>query len=389
MKTIVNIKQSFYQMLSLIILVLITSNCTQNGTAQTTPPPPPTNEKYIKIALLLDTSNSMDGLINQAKSQLWTIVNELSRAVCDNTKPNLQIALYEYGNDGLPASEGHIRQVAPFTSDLDLISEKLFALTTNGGNEFCGQVINTSLSQLAWNTDGDDLQLIFIAGNEPFTQGRVSYRTACSSAKNKGVVVNTIFCGNFQEGVNTSWKDGADLTGGNYMSIEQNTRTVYVSSPYDDRIAALNQKLNQTYIAYGSVGKAKKENQVKQDQNASAYGSVNVVERTVSKSSHVYNNKTWDLVDASEDANFEIKDIEQSALPAEMQKMTDDEKEKYIEDNKAQRQSIQKEINELNQKRITYIAQQKQSENADNTLDEAMLKAIRAQAKSKNFVFEK
>ena len=36
------------------------------------------NKQTIKVALLLDTSNSMDGLINQAKAQLWEIVNELS-----------------------------------------------------------------------------------------------------------------------------------------------------------------------------------------------------------------------------------------------------------------------------------------------------------------------
>lgn len=30
----------------------------------------------IQLALLLDTSNSMDGLIDQARSRLWQIVNE-------------------------------------------------------------------------------------------------------------------------------------------------------------------------------------------------------------------------------------------------------------------------------------------------------------------------
>ena len=58
------------------------------------------SKQFIKVALLLDTSNSMDGLIDQAKAQLWEIVNELSYAKCHNNKPNLQIALYEYGNDG-------------------------------------------------------------------------------------------------------------------------------------------------------------------------------------------------------------------------------------------------------------------------------------------------
>lgn len=149
----------------------------------------------IRVALLLDTSNSMDGLIDQAKAQLWDIVNELALAKCDNQQPDLRIALYEYGNDGLPASEGYIRQVIGFSNDLDAISEKLFSLTTNGGNEFCGQVIQTSLKQLEWGNNANDLKLIFIAGNEPFSQGSVSYKKAAELANGKDVTVNTIFAG--------------------------------------------------------------------------------------------------------------------------------------------------------------------------------------------------
>ena len=103
-----------------------------------------------KVALLLDTSNSMDGLINQAKAQLWEIVNELSHAKCHGETPKLEIALYEYGNDKLSLREGYIHQILQFTSDLDEISERLFSLTTNGGSEFCGQVIQTSLNELDW-----------------------------------------------------------------------------------------------------------------------------------------------------------------------------------------------------------------------------------------------
>ena len=95
-------------------------------------------DQTIMVALLLDTSNSMDGLIDQAKSQLWKIVNEMAAAKSrDGKRPNIKIALYEYGNNGLSSSEGHIRQVSPLTEDLDFISEKLFSLTTNGGEEYC------------------------------------------------------------------------------------------------------------------------------------------------------------------------------------------------------------------------------------------------------------
>ena len=145
-----------------------------------------TSNNTVKIALLLDTSNSMDGLINQAKAQLWDIVNKFTYAKCGNEKrPKLQIALYQYGNDNLSSREGYIQQVLGFTSDLDEISEKLFSLTTNGGEEFCGQVIQTSLNQLEWGKNPDNLKMIFIAGNEPFTQGKLDYRDAVTNAKEK------------------------------------------------------------------------------------------------------------------------------------------------------------------------------------------------------------
>lgn len=318
-------------------------------------PAPPAKDQSIQLALLLDTSNSMDGLIDQAKSQLWKIVNELAAAKCaDGKKPNIKIALYEYGNDGLPSSEGYIRLVSGLTDDLDLISEKLFALSTNGGNEYCGQVINTSLKQLEWSTSANDLKMIFIAGNEPFTQGRISYRTASALAREKGVVVNTIFCGPYEEGVSTSWKDGADITGGSYMSIEQNRRTVYVPSPYDDRISALNEKLNNTYVYYGSSGASKKELQALQDSNAGSYGEANKVERAVSKSSHAYKNSSWDLVDAAKENEEVVANAKDEDLPKEMKGMTTAQRQAYVKEKATERKKIQDEIQALNKKRLRF-----------------------------------
>lgn len=352
------------------------------------PAPPVVKDQSIQLALLLDTSNSMDGLIDQAKSQLWKIVNELAAAKCaDGKKPNIKIALYEYGNDGLPSSEGYIRLVSGLTDDLDVISEKLFALSTNGGNEYCGHVINTSLKQLEWSTSANDLKMIFIAGNEPFTQGGISYRVAGTNAKEKGVVVNTIFCGPFDDGISTSWKDGADITGGSYMSIEQNRKTVYVPSPYDDRITALNEKLNDTYVYYGSSGASKKELQSRQDSNAGSYGDANKVERAVSKSSHAYKNSTWDLVDASKENEEVIAKAKDEDLPKEMKGMSVAQRQAYVKEKANERKKIQDEIQALNKKRMEYVTANTPKENAETMLDGAMIKAIRDKAKTKNLSF--
>lgn len=356
--------------------------------AHATEPIETKEDNIVQIALLLDTSNSMDGLINQAKSQLWDIVNEFGYAKCGNdSRPNLQIALYQYGNDNLSANEGYIQQVLGFSSDLDEISEKLFSLTTNGGEEYCGKALQTSLHQLPWNKNPDLLRMIFIAGNEPFNQGRYNYRNALANAKEKDVVVNTIFCGNYDLGVNTDWKNGASITGGEYMAIDHNKKVVHINTPYDDIIIKLNSRLNTTYISYGSMGKSKIIAQEVQDSNAMEMEEAVAVKRAVSKSSRLYNNKKWDLVDAYDDAEFEISSVDNNELPEELQGKSENEIKIYIESKKTEREEIQKEIQAYNKKRLAYIAEHQKDEKSGE-LENAMIKAIKKQAKSKNYSWE-
>ena len=338
----------------------------------------------VQIALLLDTSNSMDGLINQAKAQLWDIVNEFTYVRCGNeVRPRLEIALYQYGNNDLSSREGYIQQVLGFSSDLDEISEKLFSLTTNGGEEYCGEVIHTSIRQLDWGKNPDHLRMIFIAGNEPFTQGKLDYRDAASQAKESDIVVNTIFCGDYHQGIKTAWQKGALLTGGEYMSIDHNHQAVHIATPYDDIIIRLNKKLNRTYISYGYSGAASLANQSLQDRNAMEMEEAVAIKRAVSKSSAYYGNAEWDLVDAADEDDFDISHVERKYLPAELQSKSDNELKAYVAEKKAERKKIQDEIQSLNTKRQKYISEKSAEEKGE--LEAAMLKAIRKQAADKNF----
>lgn len=344
-----------------------------------------TYKQTIQVALLLDTSNSMDGLINQAKAQLWEIVNQLSYAKCRSIQPDLEIALYEYGNSGLSSREGYIRQVIGFSDDLDEISEKLFSLTTNGGNEFCGQVINTSVKELEWGKNPDDLRLVFIAGNEPFNQGRLHYKDAITDAKEKDIVVNTIYCGDYQSGIHTFWKDGADRGKGDYMNIDHNKAVVHIATPYDDIIIQLNGKLNGTYIPYGSLGATKMEMQSVQDANAAELDEVVSVKRAVTKSGRLYNNSKWDLVDAEKEKDFSYDKLDQKKLPKVLQGKSTSELKAYVTAKSAERKKIQEKIQELNKKRTAFIAT-KQKENSENVdLENAMISAIKRQAKTKGY----
>lgn len=343
----------------------------------------------IQLALLLDTSNSMDGLIDQAKSQLWKIVNELATTKKDNKSVELYVALYEYGKDAIPAQEGHLRNIVPFTQDLDKISEELFKLKTNGGEEFCGKVILNAVNNLQWNKSNDELKIIFIAGNEPFTQGDVNYKEACKKSIKNGIVVNTIFCGNYDEGIQTMWKDGADISDGKYMNIDHNAKIVHIDAPQDNDIIKLGQELNKTYIAFGNDGEKYKMRQSEQDANTMSLSNEVMVQRSVTKSGAQYKNSGWDLVDAKKEGKVKVEELKEEELPDNMKKMTVQERKSYLDKMEKEREQIQEKITKLNDERSKYVVQKMLENKNENTLDAVMIKTIREQAKQKNYSFEK
>jgi hypothetical protein len=353
--------------------------------------PEPQQGPRVQIAVLLDTSNSMDGLIVQAKTQLWKIVNEFAIAKVDGKSPNVEVALYEYGNDGLPEEGGHMRLVVPLTGDLDKVSLELFALKTNGGDEFCGQVIGVAVKNLSWSASNDDLKVIFIAGNEPFTQGSVDYKVTCKDAITKGVVVNTIFCGSKQEGEGSGWKDGAMLADGSFMNIDQNQIAAEPAAPQDQELAKLSQELNKTYVGYGADRKEKEDLQKDMDDKAEEAGTSVAAGRAQSKAAgkKLYDCSAWDLIDAlakDPDIFSKVKDEE---LPEEMRKMTVDEKKAFVAGKAKERTEMQAKIKELSEARKIFIAEEmKKQAGSGDTLDSAMIKALRSQAAKKGFKFE-
>jgi len=355
------------------------------GIEQPIAPPKP----LVQMAILLDTSGSMSGLIDQARAELWAIVNEFIFAKRNNLQPELQVALYEYGKNSVSRENGYIRMIVPLTTDLDKTSEELFALKTNGGQEYCGWVIKDAAENLQWTNNPDDLKVIFIAGNEPFTQGPVDYRQACKAAASRGVIVNTVHCGSETDGANGKWKDGALLADGKYLNIDHNRKTVHIAAPQDKQITELGVKLNDTYIAFGRMGRTNAERQSTQDRNAANASKQAEVQRAVTKSSQYYQNDNWDLVDALNNNTLQLESLKPEDLPEEMKDMTTEQRQAYVEARQKERAEIQKKIQKLNAQRSKYVADEmKKLQGSEKTLGSAVIQAIRDQAAKRNFKFE-
>ncbi len=374
----------------LVVLLSACLTCLMAAPAFSLPAFLTQNPPKIQLAILLDTSSSMDGLIDQTRNQLWQVVNEFAKAKKNGVSPVLEVAVYEYGNDGLPAQNGYIRQVTGLTRELDKVSEALFALTTNGGSEFCGQAIDTALKGLQWSQSQGDIKAIFIAGNEPFNQGPVSYHEVIAAAKKKGVTVNTIHAGSYDEGAQGGWKEGALLAGGNYMSIDHNQQIVQIVAPQDQKIAELNAKLNQTYVPYGAQGPAAAERQVEQDAKNSGVSLGQLAQRVKSKVSALYDNSNWDLVDALGSGSVKLDDVKPEALPEPMRSMDKKEQENFIAEKAGERKKIQEEITSLTRARDDYVAaeQAKAAKPAAPTVSEALTAAVQAEGKKKEFDFK-
>lgn len=351
------------------------------------------NNPRIQAAILLDVSNSMDGLIEQAKAQLWTMVNVMGKSKCNGVTPRIEIALYEYGRDNNDQLKGYVKQISPFTADLDKLSQDLFALTTNGGQEYCGQVIHTSLNELSWDTASSNYKVIFISGNEDFLQGNISYTIACNEAKKKGVIVNTIYCGDRLQGIREHWNLLGECGNGSFTNINSDAKPEDIPTPYDSTLITLNNKLNGTYIYYGETGRQKQAMQTTADANNAGINTYVGVNRIAAKSQKAtYYNAGWDLIDAKDEDKKILDKVDFKTLPDSLRNKNKAELEAIINQKGNERGLIQKEIQEINKKREAYINDEKQRQAKNNnntqTLETEVEKIIREQAKRFNMKIE-
>ncbi|MFZ2874546.1 MAG: vWA domain-containing protein [Phycisphaerales bacterium] len=361
--------------------------------AQTAPQPAAAEPapKPVDLAICLDTSGSMDGLIDAARQKLWDVVNDLATA---KPRPALRVALLSFGNDGYTQESGWVKVLLPFSTDLDEVSNQLFALTTNGGTEYVGRVVSKATTDLGWSTDAG-LKLIIVAGNESADQDQqVSYKKASADAIAKGIMVNSIYCGPEGGPDAPAWREVASLADGQFFAIDQNKNEV-IPTPHDSKLAELSTALNGTYVPVGDAGVVAAENQARQDSNAAAAAPAAVASRAATKAGYLYR-ATWDLVDrvyaADEKERVAIETVKAEDLPENMRSMTIEQRREYVEQQRTRREQLRKEIGEVSGQRAAFLEEEKRKQATAagaETFESALRRAVREQAASKGFRWEK
>ncbi len=366
---------------------LVAATASAQAPASATPAAIPVDRPMVELAVCLDISGSMDGLIESAKARLWSIVNDLATA---KPVPQLRVALLTYGCDAYDSSTGWVVVDADLTEDLDLISQKLFSLKTNGGTEFVGRVVDKAAKSLAWSTDPNALRVIVVAGNEGADQDiEVTYQNASRASIERGIVVNSIYCGAATDPIAAAWGEVARLADGQFLCIDQTMGAVVAETPFDKQLTELSGTINSTYLACGVQGQEKWANQTVQDRNAQSLSGGVAAQRAASKGSAIYDNRAWDIVDGCAAGSMKLEEIKDEDLPEEMRGKTIEQKKSIVEAKQVERTRIQKEIQALQAQRDAYLADaaRKQATTQGVALDDALKQAIRSQATKKGMQF--
>ena len=370
----------------------------------------------IDLAICLDTSGSMSGLIESAKQRLWALVNDL--AVAEPT-PRLRVALLTYGSPSYGAEDGYVHVQVPLTDDLDMVSMKLFELGTDGGDEYVARVTDSAAKNLAWSKEEAAVKMIVVAGNEAATQDpQVTLEQACGFAIEKGIVVSSLYCREGGQQAQTrgsnslaqtvapanaagptpiamplddialGWKRVATLADGAFAMIDQDSGVVIMETPLDDKLAALSTEINGTYIPYGSNAQWACSNQAVQDANAIGLNNEAAASRALTKGGGLYV-CGWDLVDALEGGTVEPDAIDRELLGEEHKELTDDELLALVDTKRAERAKIRAAIAELGEQREAWLVNERETLGVDESasFDSPIRFALRDLAETRGFVF--
>jgi hypothetical protein len=354
-------------------------------TPLTAAPPAADATRPVDVVLCLDTSGSMNGLLDSARRRLWAVVNDMAKL---EATPTLRVAVYSYGNNSYDPARGWVRKETDLTTDLDEVHKRLHTLTIASANssELVARVTRDAVADLKWSADANALRLVFVCGNEQADQDTVvSLKDVAASARARGVVVNTIYCGPANHTDAAGWKEFATACDGKFANIEQNrTAAEEIATPFDAEIAKLGVKINDTYLWYGANGRDGALKQLAGDQAARGGAAA---DRAATKAGRFYKNAEADLIDrVCADKTFDLKKLKNEELPEEMRKLKPEDREAYVKKKATEREEIQKKVTDLTTRRALYVEAERKRQPtppAEKALDEALREILRDQAGSK------
>jgi len=345
----------------------------------------------VDVVFVLDTTGSMSGLIQTAKEKIWSIATTMASA---QPTPEIRIGLVAYRDRG----DQYVTKVVDLSDDLDSVYATLMDFEAGGGGdspESVNKALYDAVHQMSWSEGEQSYQVVFLVGDAPphMDYNEVRYPAIVAAANEKGIVINTIQCGDIPTTV-PAWTQIASLGQGNFFQVEQAGGAVAFTSPFDAKIAELSAKLDDTRLYYG--------NEEEKERMLNKVAAADKMEVSASLASRarrgVFNAAAGgrlnlvgenELVDAVASGAVELDDLEAADLPEALKPMAPAEQSAYVARLADERADLKRQIQELSVDRDGYIAKKvDEAGGMKDSLDQKLYEAVKEQAGKAGLEYE-
>ena len=340
----------------------------------------------VEVVFCLDTTGSMGGLIEGAKQKIWSIVNQIANG---RPSPEIKVGLLGYRD----RKDAYVTKLFELTTDLDEVHKNLKEFKADGGGdtpESVNQAINESVVKFKWSKDKDTLRIIFLVGDAPPHMDYaddVKYPESCKLAADRGIIINTVLCGNDLEAKRV-WQELCAKAGGTFAQIAQDGGVQAIDTPFDKDLAEINGKLLKTNVCWGYERdrKAGEEKAAAAESLPAAGGLAADSAGFRSKASRLAAN---DLLDDLKEGRVKLGDIKDDQLPDDLKKMKPEERKAHVEKLQKDREDLKKKALDLDKKRLDFIAKKLAEDKgkAKDGFDNQILDTLRKQAEKVNIKY--
>jgi hypothetical protein len=328
----------------------------------------------VEVVFCIDTTGSMGGLLAGAKAKIWSICNQIASG---KPVPQLKVGLVAYRDRG----DEYITRVFDLRKDLDAIQSELSTYVAAGGGdapESVNQALFDAVHKISWSTDRRTLRIIFLVGDAPphmDYKDDVKYPVTCKRAVEKGILINTVQCGEDLD-CTKYWKDIAAKAGGEYVAIPQSGGVVATMTPFDGPLAHIGEELLKTALIYGDF--------VQKGKGSRMLAAARALKGSAAADRAAFCAKyreigPYDLLDAVTAKRVKLEDVRDDDLPANMKRLrTLADRRSFLDRVAAHRAKLYKEAMAQEKKRTDALAARKVSK---ESFDLKVLEVLRKQAK--------
>ncbi|MDH3641723.1 MAG: VWA domain-containing protein [Gammaproteobacteria bacterium] len=346
----------------------------------------------IEVVFVLDTTGSMGGLIQAAKDKIWSIASSMASA---QPAPEIKMGLVAYRDRG----DEYVTRVIDLSADLDSMYATLIDFSADGGGdgpESVNKALHDAIHDISWSQDPNSYQVVFLVGDAPphmDYQDDVQYPQTLAAAASRGIVVNTIRCGEDPQ-TELQWRQIASLTQGAYFSVEQAGSAIAMVTPFDDELAQLSASLDDTRLYYGSDEEREvKQRKIEATDKLHAFASTSAKARRATFNASVSGAANQfgdgDLVADVAAGRVDLKELDSGLLPEPLKALAPEERNEVVQESVRRRDDLKRQIGELAQRRDSYLASEVEaSGEKEKSLDYRLFDTVRAQAEKKGLEYD-